>query len=195
MKKFPPVPFLVSSIALIVAGVLTTLQPTCPICGGSGILKAAQGLVVNDTSIQLLNQVPVYTFGACGLPLKKAKFTYAVDMTLTNNSSAETKGTVKVVFSQHPPGFQTYVMDLEGNLQTVDYAPPTVPAYVDVPAGQTKVIHVNLTYIDDPLVAGEAGAQVSITPGEDLTDPTCGGTGKLSFAKWIGAKLQPPSFK
>jgi hypothetical protein len=194
MKKFPPVPFFISSIALIVVAVLTTLYPTCPICGGSGVLKAAQGLVVKDTSIQLLDQVPVFTFGACGVPQQMAKFTYAVNMTLTNNSSSETKGTVKVVFSQHPPGFQTFVMDLEGNLQAVDYMPPSVPAYVDVPAGQTKVIHVNLTYTDNPLVAGEAGAQVSITPGEDLTDPTCGGTGKLSFAKWIAAKLQPPSF-
>ena len=194
MKNLPPIPFFVSSLALVVVGMLSTLNLACPICNGTGFLKAAQGLEVKDPKIKLLNEVPVFGFGDCGVPRRQTKFTYAVNMTLTNNSSSAAKGTLKVVFSSHPLGSQTFVLDLEGNLQPIDYVPPTVPAYVDVAAGQTKTMQVTLTYIDIPVVTGDPEPVVTISAGEDVKDPTCGGTGKLTFAKWIGAKLKPPSF-
>ncbi len=193
MKNFPPIPFLVTSVALVAVGVLTPLNLKCPVCDGTGYLKAAQNLTVKDTSIQLIKETPVYTFGECGMPVKRIKFTYSVNMTVVNTGNAESKGTVKISFSRHPPGFKTYIQDGEGNMVEVEYQPPTVPAFLDVPAGQTKNIQMSLTYVDDPPVPGDPAPQASVSAGEDVTDPTCAGTGILSFPFWIGAKLKPPT--
>ena len=195
MKNFPPIPFFISSIALIAVCMLTPLNLTCPICDGTGSLKAAQDLIVKDTSVQLISQAPVYTFGECGTQVMRSKFTYSVNMTVTNNGSVASKGTVTVSFSRHPVGYEVFVQDAEGNMVVQEYMPPTVPAFVDVAAGATKTIHLDLTYIDDMLAPGDPPPQASITAGADLIDPTCGGTGRLTFVNWIGAKLKPPSFQ
>lgn len=195
MKNWPPIPFFVSSMALIVVGILSTLNLTCPVCAGSGYLEAAQGLTVKNTSLSLVKETPVYTFGECGTPVVRSKYTYAVNMTVTNNSSVESRGTITVSFSRHAAGSKTFIQDPEGNMVEVEYMPPTVPAFMDVPAGTTKDIKFDLTYIDDPLAPEEATPQASVSAGEDMTDPTCGGTGVLSFVNWIGAKLKPPSFQ
>ena len=194
MKNLPPVPFFASALALIVIGVLTTLNLTCPVCGGTGYLKAAQGLTLSDSSIRLIKDAPVYTFGECGMPLRMEKFTYAVNMTFINTGNQESKGTVTVEFTRQGVGTQ-WVQDQEGNLVEQTYRPPTVPAYVDVPAGTTKNIQTELTFIDTPLLPDEAGPEAKVTSGEDLQDPTCGGGGVLTFVQWIGAKLKPPSFQ
>lgn len=182
-------------IACVGVGVLATLDLTCPICEGTGTLLAAQGLTLKGTSITLVSETPVYTFGECGTPVKRSKFTYSVNMSLANGNNGAARGTVKVIFSRHPPGFEVFVIDPEGIQVVQEYMPPTVPAYVSVPAGTTRTIATSLTYIDDPLLPGDPAPRPAIEAGVDMTDPTCGGIGILSFVDWIGAKLKPPSFE
>ena len=195
MKNWPPIPFFVSFLALVAVGVLTTLELTCPICDGTGTLKAAQGLTVKEVTVKLVGEKPIYTFGECGTPVHRIKFTYSVDLNLTNDSNELAHGTVTVQFSRLPPGSKTYMQNAEGEMVEVEYMPPSVPAYVSVPAGSTRNIVRALSFIDDPLLPGEARPQGTVLAGVDMIDPTCGGTGILSFVDWIGAKLRPPSFE
>lgn len=195
MKNFPPVRFIVPSVALIVVAALTPMKFTCPICDGEGTLTAAQGLVLESSSLNLLKQEHIYTFGECYLPLKMTKYTYAVNMTLSNKSDQAAKGTVKVVFQrQGNTAGGNWVQDAEGNMQWVPYMPPTVPAYVDIPSQTTKEVRVTLSFIDKPPAEGEGALENEIKPGEDVQDPTCGGLGTLTFANWLKARVVPPSF-
>lgn len=195
MKNWPPVPFLLSAVALVAVGALTPLTLPCPLDDGTGWLTAAPGLTVQNSVVKLVSEKPVFTFGECGTPVHRTKFTYSVSINLTNSSVEPVKGMVKVIFSRYAEGSKRYVQNAEGEMVEEEYAPPTVPAYVSVPAGTTKEVHLTLTYIDDPLAPGDPVPEAKITAGEGMIDPTCGGTGTLSFARWIEAKLRPPSFE
>ncbi len=194
MKNLPPVRFAILSVAFVIVGVLPTLEFTCPIDGGTGILKAAQGLKVESVDAKLVSEKEVFTFGECGAALKKSKFTYAVDMLLANEGKEPSQGTVSVVFSRI--GQQTMVMNAEGEMVYEDFRPPTFPAYVAVPAGTTKNIERVLSFIGNPLLPEDKPYHPTIEAGTDMQDPTCGGTGKLHFIEWLKAiVIGPPSFE
>lgn len=196
MKTWPPLRFILFSIAFAVVGVLPTFELTCPIDGGTGILKAAQGLKVESVEAKPVREKEVFAFGECGVARKRSKFTYAVDMLLTNNSSEPSQGTVSVVFNRHAIGEQIMVQNEEGEMVFEEYRPPSLPAFVAVPAETTRKIERVVTFVDDPFQPGEAPYRVAVEAGEDLRDPTCGGTGKLSFVNWLRAIIAgPPSFE
>lgn len=196
MKNLPPIRFIILSIAFVVVGVLPAAEFTCPIDGGSGLLKAAQGLKVESVALRLISEKDVFTFGECGAPVKRSKFTYAVDMLLTNTSTEPSRGTVTVVFNRFAEGQQVMMQNPEGEMVYVDYMPPTVPAYVSVPAGTTGNIVRVLSIIDEPLAINNDPHRPAVEAGVDLRDPTCGGTGKLHFIEWLNAIVKgPPSFE
>lgn len=196
MKNLPPIRFMILSIAFVIVGVLPAAEFTCPIDGGTGILKAAQGLKVESVEARLISEKAIFTFGECGMPVKKSKFTYAVDMLLTNESIETSRGTVTVVFHRFATGQQVMVQDPEGAMVYQDYQPPTEPAYVTVPAGTTRNVERVLSFIDEPLTPGEEPHKPGVEAGTDMRDPTCGGTGKLRFIEWLKAIGKgPPSFE
>mgnify|MGYP003392549828 CR=1 FL=1 len=196
MKNLPPIRFIILSIAFVIVGVLPAFEFACPIDGGTGLLKAAQGLKVESVTPKLISEKEIFTFGACGMPIKRSKFTYAVDMLLTNESIETSKGTVTVAFHRFATGQQVMVQNAEGEMVYEDYRPPTVPAYVSVPAGTTKHIERVLSFIDEPLAPGEEPHKPGVEAGVDMRDPTCGGTGKLRFIEWLNAIVKgPPSFE
>ena len=196
MKNLPPIRFTILSIAFVIVGVLPAVEFACPIDGGTGLLKSAQGLKVESVETRLISEKVIFTFGECGAPVKRSKFTYAVDMLLTNTSTEPSRGTVTVVFHRYATGRQIMVQNAEGEMVYQDYRPPTVPAYVAVPAGTTKHIERVLSFIDEPLTPGEDPHKPGVEAGTDMQDPTCGGTGILHFIEWLKAIIKgPPSFE
>ena len=196
MKNLPPIRFIILSIVFVIVGVLPAFEFTCPIDGGTGLLKAAQSLKVESVEPRLISEKDVFTFGECGAPVKRSKFTYAVDMLLTNESTEPSRGTVTVVFNRFEIGQQVMEQNAEGEMVYVDYRPPTVPAYVAVPAGTTRNVERVLSFIDEPLTPGEEPHKPGVEAGTDMRDPTCGGTGKLHFIEWLKAIVKgPPSFE
>ncbi len=196
MTTWPPVRFTILSIAFVVVGVLPAFEFDCPVDGGTGLLKAAQGLKVESVEPKLISEKEVFTFGECGTPVKRSKFTYAVDMSLTNGGTELSRGTVTVVFNRFAVGQQVMVQNPEGEMVYLEYRPPTVPAYVAVTAGNTKNIERVLSIIDEPLAIRKEPHRPTVEAGTDLRDPTCGGTGKLHFIEWLQAIVKgPPSFE
>jgi len=196
MKTVPPLRFTILAAIFIIVGVLPLFELDCPIDGGTGVLKAAQGLKVGNVEPKLISQKDVYTFGECATPVKRSKFTYAVDMVLTNGDAETSKGTVTVVFHRYGAGQQVLVQNAEGEMVYEDYRPPTEPAYVSVPAGTTRNIARVLSFIDEPLKSGGELHRPAVEAGTDMRDPTCGGTGKLHFIDWLEAMIKgPPSFE
>lgn len=196
MKNLPPVRFTILSIAFVIVGVLPAFEFACPVDGGTGLLKSAQGLKVESVEPRLISEKDVFTFGECGAPVKRSKFTYAVDMLLTNEGMEPSRGTVTVVFNRFEIGQQVMEQNPEGEMVYVEYRPPTVAAYVAVPAGTTKHIERVLSLIDEPLAIRPEPHRPTVEAGIDLRDPTCGGTGKLHFIEWLNAIVKgPPSFE
>ncbi|MDO8716227.1 MAG: hypothetical protein Q7J73_05405 [Dehalococcoidales bacterium] len=196
MKNLPPIRFTILSVAFVIVGVLPAFEFACPIDGGTGLLKAAQGLKVESVETRLISEKDVFTFGECGSPMRMSRFTNAVDMLLTNTSTEPSRGTISVIFSRHPIGEQIMVQNAEGEMVYEEFRPPTFPAYVAVPAGTTKNIERVLSFIDNPLLPEDKPYHVTVEAGTDMRDPTCGGTGKLHFIEWLKAiVIGPPSFE
>lgn len=197
MKVWAPVPFVLLSIVFVLAGVATTVDLTCPLCHGSGILPAARGLKVESVESRLINQTDTFKFSACGNPVKAVKYIYAVDMVLTNESTELSEGSVSIVFN---PGFSGGYHVLIGEGEGEDAvvvegdAPPTpLYSYVVVPAGVTKNIKLQMPFIDQeyhlPPGSQADPHSVIIESGKDIPDATCGATGKLTFVKWLQVKV------
>lgn len=196
MKTAPPLRFTILSVVFIIVGVLPLFELDCPIDGGTGVLEAAQGLKVGSVEPKLISEKDVFTFGECATPVKRSKFTYAVDMSLTNEGIEASKGTVTVVFHRFATDRQVMVQNAEGEMVYEDYRPPTEPAYVSVPAGTTRNVVSVLSFIDEPLTPGEEPHKPGVEAGTDMQDPTCGGTGRLHFIDWLQAMIKgPPSFE
>ncbi len=192
MKIWPPIPFVIFSFAFIVFGVLSTFELTCPVDGGTGILKAAHGLKIRSVDSKLISEKEVVAPGlVCASTRKRTIFTYAVNMSITNESNESNQGTVSVIFNRIAN--ETLVQNFEGGIQQ-GYQPITFRAYIAVlPAGTTRNIERVFSFIDDPLLPQEPPHEATVMAGQDIPDPTCSGTGKLSFVHWLQAKLKGPA--
>ena len=193
MKTRPPFPFMLFSIAFVLVGVLTTLRLPCPLSHGTGILPAAQGLKVESAESKLVSMKDTYKFTACGTPIPTVKYTYLVNMVLTNEGTEPSQGSISVSFN---PGFSVgyHVLIGEGEGEDVmvveGNAPPTLAdAYVNIPAGATRNIGREFTFIDQaygvPPGAHGDPHQVTVEAGREIADPMCGPAGKLPFVKWL----------
>ena len=82
---------------LLLVTLLTSVRLTCPIDGGTGIIAGAQGLKVIDIEDQLLD-FKIYDTGCAEI---YSDFTYAVNISLVNETSITQVGALLVKF-YHP---------------------------------------------------------------------------------------------
>lgn len=196
MKAKPPVPFMLFSIAFVLVGMLTTLELPCPLSHGTGIIVAAQDLRAESVESELIGMKETFRFTACGKSVPSIKYTYAVDMLLTNESTEPSQGSVLISFNPRFGSGQHLVLEGGGGEDPILVEGPApsslVPTYVDVPAGGTKNVAWVLSFIDDAY-AIPSGVQadphgVTVEEGHDTPDPTCSETGKVPFIKWLEVK-------
>ena len=181
-------------------GMLSAFEFPCPRDGGTGILKAAQGLTVSSVELKLIGVKEVFRFGGgCGSTMLMFSYKYAVDMSLTNENTEPVRGTALVTFNREFSNQATFVVDEEGGI--VGEHTPQLYVYVAVPAETTINIERVLSFEDLPSPSQNVSSQTApphtatVEAGRDVQDPTCGGTGKLPFVQWIQAKLKEPSFE
>lgn len=82
---------------LLLVTILTSVSLTCPICDGTGVIAGAQGIKVIDIEDQLLD-FKIYDTGCAEI---YSDFTYAVNISLINETSVTEAGALLVKF-YHP---------------------------------------------------------------------------------------------
>ena len=197
MKAGPPVTFMLSFGAFIVIGGLSLLKLPCPLSHGTGIIEAAQGLTVDSVVSKSISVAKTVKFSACGAPIQWIKYKYLVNMSLTNNSSEPSMGSVSVTFTpllsvgQHLTAGEGEADAAE--IVTGDAPPTTVSMVVDVPAKTTKTVQSTLSFEDQmyDVPSGYTGSlyDVTVGTGKDIPDPTCTPSGKVPFVTWLQVKL------
>ena len=180
MKNRPPGSFILFSIGVVLVGLLPAVELPCPICQGTGIIKAAQGFEVEGVEVEQIGVEDDFMFSECGLPTKIPKFTYAVDASLKNETTELIRGNVLVQFqiSNTPIYFEGV---------PVEVAPPRIIVLVEIPAGTTKNIKAVAKSSDIPY-------GVTIEETTDIPCPVDGGTGKLPFVEWLKVNLYKEDF-
>ncbi|MDO8716516.1 MAG: hypothetical protein Q7J73_06890 [Dehalococcoidales bacterium] len=85
------------SVGVLALTVITLMRLTCPVDGGTGVIAGAQGLKVIDIEDQLLD-FKIYDTGCAEI---YSDFTYAVNISLVNETSITQFGALLVKF-YHP---------------------------------------------------------------------------------------------
>lgn len=197
MKVQVPGSFVLFSIAFVLVGMVTTIELPCPLSHGTGIIAAAQDLRAESIKSELISMKKTFRFTACGTAVPSIKYTYAVDMLLTNESTEPRQGSVLISFNPRFGMGQHLVLEGGGGEDPILVEGPApsvlLPTYVDVPAGGTENVERVLSFIDDAYNI-PSGVQadphgVTVEEGNDIPDPTCSETGKVPFVKWLEVKI------
>lgn len=157
-------------ITVLLVGGLTAIELPCPVCGGTGYLPTTQGLRVESVELELISTEVIYNF-LCGPEDDDFRFTYAVNMLLTNEGTEPTQGSVEVVFYEDEGASEIMLI---------------VPTEVTVAPETTKNI-VRIISFDRPAFEYDVESFWATvkTGGQDILCSVSGARGKLPFVKWL----------
>jgi hypothetical protein len=208
MKIQAPVPFMLAAAIAVLVGGLTTIELLCPVCDGKGFLEGAPGLKVESVESELLGENQLTSLD-CGDITIRDKYKYEVNISLTNEGTEPSKGTMVVlffpVFGQERLVLGALgvleVLEQETQIIETDLADPhdpkeeipiVVPIYVSVPAGTTKNIKRVLSFErESGSLAGSLVESYRVEAAglhEDIPCTQCGGmkeNGKLPLLEWL----------
>ncbi len=204
------------AIGILLVTVLTSINLTCPVDGGTGAIKGAEGLKVADIEDEL---VGFETFDT-GCAEIYSDFTYSVNISLVNETAITRFGALEVKF-YHPSAVKGAVditeaikiraEELEtpeseivlteeigkGGVITTFTARPvaTQLVYVEIPANAAKTVEETINFRGFGYkgatgfgIGGITHAVSVAPPVEVIKCPYSHGTGKVNLTEWLRLK-------
>lgn len=165
---------------------LTFTEVACPVSKGTGVLLGAQGLKVTSIETELIDHMLLNL--ECGWDFER--YTYAVKISVVNETAAPIRGAVVVSFHNPAGAFAEEFVEVEGIVSLeVSYAGPieaAIPVFVEVAAGAALTIEE--TFVFDGIGLEELemeGHTILATTAGEFVCPYDGGTGKVSITEWL----------
>jgi len=204
------------AIGILLMTALTSVNLTCPVDGGTGVIKGAEGLKVTDIEDTLIG---FETFDT-GCAEIYSDFTYSVNISLVNETNIKRFGALEVKF-YHPSAvkgavdiaeaikikseeLETPVSEIvlteetsKGGVITTFTATPvaTQLVYVEIPANTAKTVEETIHFRGfgfkgaTGFGVGGVSHAVSVAPPKDVIKcPYSHGTGKVNLTEWLRIK-------
>ncbi len=181
--------YIVFVLGVILVATLTLIEVPCPIDGGTGVITGAKGLEVKGVEGELVD----YEFLSLGCGLEWEKFTYAVNISVVNETTTLSHGGIVIAFYDPETTIAGPVSGGEGGDVLEEFAleflgPPIVriPIFVGIPAETAETIEEIVEFIGLKLY-GETH-RISVKVVKEIVCPYSGGTGKVLITEWLRIK-------
>lgn len=176
------------SVVLLVAAV-TFIEVTCPIDRGTGVITGAKGLRVTGIEAELVD----YKILALGCGYDWQQFTYAVNISMVNETTTQSHGGIVVTFYNPEAAVTGIISGEEGGAVLEEYAlellgPPIerVPIFVEIPAETARTIERVIVF-NGLFLYGETHT-ILVRMANEIVCPYSHGTGKVPITEWLMIK-------
>jgi hypothetical protein len=189
MKIRAPGSYIFFVLGVILVVTLTLIEVPCPIDGGTGVITGARGLVVKEVESEL---VDYEYFGlGCGLPWEK--FTYALNISVVNETTTPIHGGLIVTFYNPEAEVAAPVLGEGGDVVeelALEFLGPPIERqliYVEIPAETAKTID-DIVELVGLRLYGETH-RIGVKMAGEIACPYSGGTGKVPITDWLRIKV------
>ena len=185
--------YLVFVLGVTLVVTLTLIEVPCPIDGGTGVIARAQGLEITGIEHELI-EYGYYDTG-CGLDFEQ--YTYAVNISVVNETTTLSQGAIIVTFyDPEETQLVTHVIEIRGEsgAEIIELAPELlgppkarIPIFVEIPAETAKTIE-QIVEIGGFFLPPGKTHRILVEIAEEITCPYSGGTGKVTITEWLRIK-------
>ena len=179
------------ALGVILVGALTLIEVPCPVDGGTGVITGARGVEVTGVEAELVEHKTIDL--GCGEFWDK--FTYAVKISVVNETITPSYGGIVVTFYDPEgatPGYYRDTVDASGEMIHT-WIPPFLGVTWQGTLLLIRIAAETEETIEETLVVGgaERGVEtpnISADVAEEFACPYCGGTGKVPITEWLRIK-------
>ncbi len=192
MKIRVPGAYVYFAFGVILVAALTLIEVPCPIDGGTGVIAGAESVEVTGVEAELVD-LEILELG-CGVFWDK--FTYAVKISVVNETITPSHGGILVTFHdprEATPGYLSDTNDPITNEVIREVVPPSLGVtwqgtllFITIAAETAETIEETLVVGGD--ARGVETLNISVKMAGEFACPYCGGIGKVPITEWLRIK-------